>query len=682
MSGFWSSADKIPIRQTKVSLPAENGLNYKAGQVIHFSIPPNIEFIQPKETYLRMDIAIDDTAWAAGGFGGSQRFQLDKMGGSVVIKDIRIFAGGAGGTLLEEIQDYNVLTALRYSYEQNESLRNKRSLTEGSSQFNAKCRSTQDNSESDTNNVTENPNFDAFDDSNVAQATAHVQRKVKCLLPLHTGIFQNDKVFPCLLTDGLRIEILLENAPRCIVPVSQVSDNAKLNEKVIFHSRDDPGTPNLGGVDNLQDTTGRWDSPGAAAVTTIWVRRDNSQTTGETFPFAVGEYFDFVDMTQDVTQTLPAVTTRNASVMTYTSSDGLPMQIASINHYAWSGNAAAVGGWWGLTKITLANTVQRTAANTRIMGSNTAAEACWVMVSRTLATATASQVSSLNLAITDVELIVQQLEMPNQYKSKLMKMMKEGGSLNYDFLSYRNYKSSALASDTQVNMRIPLVESRAKAILCVPTDSSVYTDKCVIQGTPCNLNGESTRTGYANIYPDYTPAIQATYAYDTKNEKAFLDGSSTERTAGNQPAALYKYVPSFSQRSGLVGIWDYLTNYQLFYDGKLNPSRKVDCRGVSSGKKLSQQWAIEAEKALAMAGIRPLSFRDLHENAFIGRALSLNDGVYDTRGKDFSLQLAYEGAGNAVPILSAAPIKNKLWDCYCAHLRRLVVKGNAISLEV
>ena len=97
---------------------------------------------------------------------------------------------------------------------------------------------------------------------------------------------------------------------------------------------------------------------------------------------------------------------------------------------------------------------------------------------------------------------------------------------------------------------------------------------------------------------------------------------------------------------------------------------------------LSQQWAIEAEKALAMSGIRPLSFRDLHENAFIGRALSLNDGVYNTQGKDFSLQLAYEGTSAVLPLESAAPRKNKLWNCYCAHLRRLVVKGNAISLEV
>jgi hypothetical protein len=670
MAGFWSSDDKIPVRQTKVSIPAENGLNFKSNQVINFMIPSTTEFIQPKETYLRFDVKIDDTTWAA---DGTQRFQLDKMGGSVVIRDIRIYAGGAGGTLLEEIQNYNVLTGVRYSYEQNESLRNKRSLTEGASQFNPKCRSTFHNTESSTNNVTENPYFDAYnDDTTGLQNPIHASRKVKCLLPLHTGIFQNDKVFPCLLTDGLRIEILLESAPRCIIPLSQVSDNCHLNEKVIFHG--------LSGTDDNQGVgANAWDL-GGGPFTDIWVRRDNSQTTAETFPFAIGEMFDFVDSNFNQAEADETATNADSPIIGYTCADGNPMTIESIYHYPYTGTGGAtVGGNWGLTKITLVSGATRSAAavNNQVMGGNNAGDAKWVMVSRTLTKASVSQMSLLDYELTDVELIIQQLEMPSGYTSKLMKMMKEGGSLNYDFLSYRNYKYSALSGDTQVNMRLPLVESRAKSIICVPTDSSVYTDKTLIQGTPCEASGVAALhalIGGVAQYTGFDSTEAAKYAYDHNNELVF------SATADDN-----EYVPNYSQRSGLVGIGDYLTNYQLFYDGKLNPSRLVDCKGVSSGRTLSQQWAIEAEKSLAMANIRPLSFRDLHENFFIGRALSLQDGVYDARGKDFNLQLAYEGVSViAAPInlTNAAPTKNKLWCNYVAHLRRLVVKGNAISLEV
>jgi hypothetical protein len=226
-------------------------------------------------------------------------------------------------------------------------------------------------------------------------------------------------------------------------------------------------------------------------------------------------------------------------------------------------------------------------------------------------------------------------------------------------------------------MRLPLVESRAKSILCVPTDSSVYTDKTLIQGTPCSASGVPglhALIGGVAQYTAFDSTEAAKYGYDHNNELVF-----------SASAGANEYVPNYSQRSGLVGIGDYLTNYQLFYGGKLNPSRLVDCKGVASGRTLSQQWAIETEKALAMGGIRPLSFRDLHENFIIGRALSLQDGVYDARGKDFNLQLAYEGTSVTVAPINlenAAPTKNKLWNNYCCHLRRLVVRGNAISLEV
>ena len=50
--------------------------------------------------------------------------------------------------------------------------------------------------------------------------------------------------------------------------------------------------------------------------------------------------------------------------------------------------------------------------------------------------------------VSDCQMVLQQLEMPQGYKSKMMSMMKEGGSMNYDFLSFTNYKYSQLASET------------------------------------------------------------------------------------------------------------------------------------------------------------------------------------------------------------------------------------------
>ena len=125
-----------------------------------------------------------------------------------------------------------------------------------------------------------------------------------------------------------------------------------------------------------------------------------------------------------------------------------------------------------------------------------------------------------------------------------------------------------------------------------------------------------------------------------------------------------------STRSGLVGIADRLNNYQVLYDGKLNPTRPVSCSRTSDRISIDQQPIIELEKALAMGGVRPLSFSKFRENFVVGRALTLQDGVVDLRGRDFSLQVQYDSA------LATEDAKNKLWMSWCAHLRRIVGRWN------
>ena len=58
MSNFWTSEDKIPIGQTKISVPAEHGLDYSPGQKIEFQIPSSVNFFQPKESYLKFDVVL------------------------------------------------------------------------------------------------------------------------------------------------------------------------------------------------------------------------------------------------------------------------------------------------------------------------------------------------------------------------------------------------------------------------------------------------------------------------------------------------------------------------------------------------------------------------------------------------------------------------------------------------
>ena len=691
---FWSSSDKIPIKQTRVSIPAEHGLDYSAGQIIRIHIPPTVQFFQPKETYLSCEIKLNTNG------GAPTRVQLDaELGGQVLIKDIRIHSGGAGAVLLEEIQDYNVLTALRYDYEQNESIRNKRSLTEGTTQYCPQNRGTFGGKESNLMNVTRNAWSDPYAEGQEPHETNDAGiwgratdtpagtngglNRVKVLLPLHTGIFMNDKVFPTLLTQGLRVEILLESAGRCMRMLDNINMNNRICSAPIFHSVSVVGADE-GGKDDQVASGGLWQTgPHGGGVhdvaSSIWLRRDNQQIGMSNCPFVVGEHIDLIRSDRNPIDTAGAVGNnagRAGGFITAGGTAAADLIIGEIKHWAATGNDTGQGGRYGLTQLVLKNNVRRLAsvANAGETGTPMTEDISgehgqWAVVSRSLYS---NALSTPSITLSNVELILQQVDMPQGYISKMMKMMKENGTINYDFLSQTNYKYSQLASDVVANIRLPLSQSRAKAIISIPTDSSIYSNKQLITGFDGSWGGSQNITAYDDnqTYPAWDATQKAKYTYNNGGGDQVAGSGGTGLGLGWTNDGVY-----FSVRSGLVGVWDYLKDYQWFYDGKLNPSRKVDCQKVAAPREkasLSQQWAIEAEKALAMSGIRPLSFRAIHENAFIGRALSLQEGVYDTRGRDFNLQVEY----------SATADKNHLWMNFVSHIRRMVIRGNQISLEI
>jgi len=595
---FWTSDDKIPISQTKVSVPAEHGLQYSPGQKCEFKLPAGINFFQPSESYLNLTVKLKKDA-----VNDPTRLQLDaETGMHVLIKDVRIYSGGAGRILLEEYQNYNVLTALKYDYETNDTLKAKRALTEGATVFSERSRSTTGLEHTQQNNLEENPYFKSMDGS-ASYSTAFTDDEyldVKGLLQLNTGIFSNKKVFPIGMTEGLVVEIIFEDARRVFRTLDQTSRYRHLAMNPFFMSSN--------GTDDTAAPAAPNSAPqfpvaaNASAFREFFVRRDNCQGWGEdvdSFPFCVGEEITFVNASTGVEN---ADTTRDAT----------PAIISRIEYQA---------GVFNAVKVVLNGSYRPTADFTQEL----------VVCSRAIEKASTYTPTYL---IKNAEMILQQVEMPQGYTSKLSQMMKGGGAMNYDFLSGTNYKISQLASERVANLRLPLSQSRAKSVLCIPTDASSSGTKELLEA--------------ATTYITH---------YDLESD------ASTRAWNANH-----------SQRTGLVGCVDALTSYQLFYDGKLNPNRKVFCNKLSTKNSVDSQPLIELEKGLQMGGIMPFSFKKFRENFAIGRALSLQSGVYDTRGTDFNLQVEYQE--------TSAPTIDKLWMCWCMHLRRIVISGNGIALQV
>tara|TARA_R100000406_G_scaffold87430_1_gene72103 strand:+ start:4595 stop:6361 length:1767 start_codon:yes stop_codon:yes gene_type:complete len=588
MSSFFVSSDKIQVGQTDVSVPSENGLNYKSGGKIDLYIPPTSKFVDLSQSRLKMNVSFALPTVTA--TSGLMRTQLDAQTGlHSLIRSIRIFSGRKTA-LLEEIEGYDILTALRFDYETNDNLKKKRALTEGATDYDPACRGTLGTTKTIQGNCFSNQYFSTITGSSPTLNTSfnsaddNELKTVKAELHLNTGLFRNEAVFPALLTDGIFIEILLQEKKKVFRKLDTVARDRHLHLNPMFHS--------INGSDNGSATNGSLEN--GDTTTTLYVTRDNNNTSTNVFPFVVGQKFSLTDADNTIT---------NGSVGTITAIEQ-------------DTNASV-----GVSKIKITTTEITSTMGFTLGGSNASRA---FMVDRTPDTATSYDI---DYTVSDVELIVKQIQVPDGYEQSMMNMMKEGGTINYDYRSFTNYRFSQLSGDNVANIRLPLIESRATSILCIPTDASNYSSKELLSGS-------------------------TTYIEYTNDED----------------------VEVRSARSGLVGISDNLQEYQFIYDGKINPSRKVDVSKISAKNSISQQWCIESEKALAMADIEPLSFRQFQSNFFIGRALALGkNAVYDARGKDFNLQVEYTGT---------AQTKSKLWNNFVSHLRRLEIKNGGLSVIV
>ena len=230
------------------------------------------------------------------------------------------------------------------------------------------------------------------------------------------------------------------------------------------------------------------------------------------------------------------------------------------------------------------------------------------------------------------EIVCQQVELDSRYEAGMVSKMKEGGAIELDILSATNYKHSLLKSNRNATINFPVSNTRAKSSLIALTDASTYNTAQLIGG------------------------LDATYGEETLS----MDGRL------------------HSIRSGQVGIIDQLTSYQFVIDDKLVPSRPIVVSKINGGKSITAQPLIELEKALNQAKIVPRSFCDYNRNFIIGRAYALNDGVANLNNKSNQLQLLYNETladGTDLPAQ-----KDKLVMCFVYHLRRILIKGNSVSV--
>lgn len=467
MSSYWRNDEKIKVSQTQVSIPSTNGQSYsgtagQSGRRVDFEIPPTVKFMDGKNSYLQFDIKI---AVPTDG-SAPTRLHLDPfIGGQSVVKNLRIYSGNRA-VLLEEITEYNAKVQIQYSYDADDSMRKMRALKEGCLIDNVENRGTLGTSVSNNIDIRSNPYYKPVSTVPAGRdwGTADDFLTAKLSLPIHAGLFADggDKIFPVMLTNGLFVEVDLEDPARFIKQLDSVNRHRRMKQNPVFH-----GVDAAGAALSINNATNR---------TEIFLGKQNNMTSVENCPFVKGERVGICSatnpdsecaLTQNGAQDYPAITD--------ISLDGGYVKLTFANFQ----NSDSGDG----VEATSNNFILFSAAVDQFRTQND--DNTTELIAKQTSYPATCQLSNM-------EIVVQQVSVDPRYEAGMMKKMRDGGSIEIDIPSVTNYKHSLLSSNRNATVNLQVSNTRAKSMIVMPSDAKVLDSADLIGGLPACYAEEVT----------------------------------------------------------------------------------------------------------------------------------------------------------------------------------------------
>tara|TARA_R100001591_G_scaffold19991_1_gene28073 strand:+ start:891 stop:2717 length:1827 start_codon:yes stop_codon:yes gene_type:complete len=470
MSSYWRNDEKIKVSQTQVSIPSTNGQSYsgtagQSGRRVDFEIPPSVKFMDGKNSYLQFDIKLAVPAGLT-----PTRLHLDPfIGGQSVVKNLRIYSGNRA-VLLEEITEYNAKVQIQYSYDADDSMRKMRALKEGCLIDNIENRGTLGTSVSNNIDIRSNPYYKPVSTVPAGRdwGTADDFLTAKLSLPIHSGLFADggDKIFPVMLTNGLFIEVDLEDPARFIKQLDSVNRHRRMKQNPVFHGVSAGGAALA--IDNANNQS------------EIFLGKQNNMISVENCPFVKGERIGICSATDP----------NNECALTQNGAQDYP----AITDISLDG---------GYVKLTFANFqnsdsgtgVQATSNNFILFSA--AIDQFRTQNDDNTTQLIAKQTSyAATCEISNVELVIQQVGVDPRYEAGMMKKMRDGGSIEIDIPSVTNYKHSLLSSNRNATVNVQVSNTRAKSMIVMPSDAKVLDSADLIGGlSACYAEEVTTMDG-------------------------------------------------------------------------------------------------------------------------------------------------------------------------------------------
>jgi hypothetical protein len=666
MSGtYWSVGDKVDIGQTDVEIKCEGADQFKENQVIGIYVPPSVSFFSGKDTTLNFDVEIKYPS------GIPTKWAIDSVTGANGLFSKCVVYAGNRQTVLETLDHYSSWCSIKYGYDTNDSMKSRRAMVEGCGEWLPSSRGDMGSRKSVQNNHMYSPfieqaNFQGEPTATVSTACAF--KKASVSIPIHMGMFANNsKAVPNVLMNGCYLELTCEANARVFRVLDSTTQFRKPALNPTWYGVNTSGagfvpddvtsvdidaggaTYTTGSYTNVTTTSGGSgtgctlditvaggsitvvtvnqggsgyalsdtlipDASGigagdgnldlkvggiGGALTSFLTGKFNSQNDPQHSPFQVGEQVGFLQLS------------------TGTTDEGSnPILITSIEN----GGSADHPIKYNVSGASL--------ATSSVVNTSPLTQPDWVVYS-----VRASSVAP-TYELSNVRMVVRQLSIEG-YESGVLSKMKSGGQILYDIPSVACVVASATKGELQASISIPCEHSKARSLLCMPTDNEkTYSIK---------ENSDSA----------------STYLIDSLEYN---------------PQSTSQAIDFRSDRSGVSGIGDSLSSYNFVIDQKIVPSRKVHT-DKSSSKTLGMNadHIIELQNALQQShGTPPRSVASFRSNFLVGRALTLDENtVYNGIGKDMRLLVRYEGS---------APLHNKLWKNFISHVKTVSIQGDSINV--
>ena len=431
----------VPTKTISIKPEAQIDYNPSNQNNIRWLIPQHIGFFDPRQLQMKYKLTMSGRGYAK---------PDSRAGAHSLIRDIRIM-DGTGTTELESIQDYNVLTSQWWGYTQNESIAHKRDLFEARSA----------NQNVDNQLLYGSP--PVWTGGAATATTSRTPKTIEVTQPIYSGILGGDRVFPVVATQGLRVQMTLDNLNRSlqnpstegIVDASIVSDTSfndfESKLPILGSTGANPAAKHEKTAGNPNDTFTVSIKQPSDSANGRGVNR-NAQPFNNN-PFDIGDMLYIAKADRSAEAEL--------GVITAFGRDGDNDLNITFNPNRPIGDAV------GKTPSGTGAGVDYPAASRVYIKQNDRVNGV-VTINTAPASVTASAATKISYSIQDIEMLMLQVQPPPQYIEGMMKQVSSDKGLSMDYRTWTLYRFNLSTTNGLTNQLIPAVQTRAYSILSVP----------------------------------------------------------------------------------------------------------------------------------------------------------------------------------------------------------------------